>query len=144
MSVEVGGGGARGSSLTVGDELPPFVVEAVDAQRMKTMAALLDDPNPIHYDADLVRRLGYGDEPINQGTITMAFMMNVALGAVGPRGLKSFSCRFLGNVFAGEMVECRGTVTAVDPQARTAKVELTAIAGDRQVLAGSATVSLEE
>jgi acyl dehydratase len=144
VSVEVSGGGARGSSLNVGEELPPFVVEAVDPQRMKTMAALLDDPNPIHYDAELVRRLGYGDEPINQGTITMAFMMNVALGAVGPRGLKSFSCRFMGNVFAGERVECRGTVTAIDPAAGTAEVELTAMAGDRQVLAGSATVSLED
>jgi acyl dehydratase len=143
MSVEVGGGGAPGSSLTVGEELPPFVVEAVDAQRMKTMAALLDDPNPIHYDAELVRRLGYGDEPINQGTITMAFMMNVALGAVGPRGLKSFTCRFLGNVFAGERVQCRGTVKAVDPEAGTAEVELTAMVGDRQVLGGVATISLE-
>jgi acyl dehydratase len=143
MSVEVGGGGPRGSSLTVGEELPPFVVEAVDAQRMKTMAALLDDPNPIHYDAELVRRLGYGEEPINQGTITMAFMMNVALGAVGPRGLKSFSCRFLGNVFAGERVQCRGTVTAVDPETGSAEVELTATAGDRQVLGGTAMISLE-
>ncbi len=141
MSLDVGG--ARGAELSVGGALPPFVVESVDPQRMKTMAALLDDPNPIHYDAELVRRLGYGEQPINQGPITMAFMMNVVLGVVGARGLRQFSCRFLGNVFAGERVQCDGTITAVDREAGTAEVELTAVAGDRQVLAGAATISLE-
>jgi acyl dehydratase len=128
-------------TLAIGDELPPVVIESVDAQRMKTMAALLDDPNPIHYDVDLVRSLGYGDAPINQGPITMGFLMNVALGVVGARGLRRFGTRFLGNVFAGERVTCRGTVTSVDERAQTAEVALEAFAGDRQVLAGSATIS---
>ena len=130
-------------SLAVGDELPPFVVEAVDPQRMKTMAALLNDPNPIHYDAQLVARLGYGDKPINQGPITMSYMMNVVVGAVGAHLLRRFSCRFLGNVFAGERVECRGRVTAVDAEAGTAELELSATAEDRQVLTGTAAVSVK-
>lgn len=129
-------------ALRVGDELEPFVVEAVDDQRMKTMAALLDDPNPIHYDVELNRRLGYGDKPINQGPITMAYMMNVVVAAVGAAAVRRFNCRFLGNVFGGERVECRGRVTAVDEEARTADLELTATAGERQVLAGTATVAL--
>lgn len=130
------------AGLAVGDELPPFVVEAVDAQRMKTMAALLDDPNPIHYDTELVARLGYGDRPINQGPITMSYMMNVVAGAVGAKAVRRFSCRFLGNVFAGERVQCTGTVTAVDQEAGMIELELTAMAEDRQVLAGSATLTL--
>ena len=62
-----------------------MIVESVDPQRMKTMAALLDDPNPIHYDVDVVRSLGYGDAPINQGPIHMAFLQNVAINADRPR-----------------------------------------------------------
>lgn len=126
--------------LSVGDELDPVIVESVDPQRMKTMAALLDDPNPIHYDVDVVRQLGYGDAPINQGPIHMAFLQNVALRATHPGGLRRFSCRFLGNVFAGERIECRGSVTAVDDEAGTAEVQLTATVGDRQVLSASAIV----
>ena len=127
--------------LQVGDELPPFIVDAVDLQRMKTMAALLDDPNPIHYDVELVAQLGYGDRQINQGPITMAFMMNVVVGALGPYELRRFSCRFLGNVFAGERVECRGTVTAVDAGTGTVELELSATAEDRQVLGGTAVIT---
>jgi acyl dehydratase len=126
--------------LSIGDELAPVIVESVDPQRMKTMAALLDDPNPIHYDVDVVRALGYGEAPINQGPIHMAYLQNVALKAAGPKGLRRFTCRFMGNVFAGERVECTGTVTAVDDDAGTAEIELVARAGDRQVLAGTAII----
>jgi len=139
MSVEQQAGAI---GLGVGDELPPFVVESVDAQRMKTMAALLDDPNPIHFDVELNKRIGYGDKPINQGPITMSYMMNVVVAAAGARAVRRFSCRFLGNVLGGERVECRGTVTAIDRDAGTAEIELTALVGDRQVLAGTATVAL--
>jgi acyl dehydratase len=127
--------------LSVGDELAPVIVESVDPQRMKTMAALLDDPNPIHYDVAVVRSLGYGDAPINQGPIHMAFLQNVALNAAGPGGLRRFSCRFMGNVFAGERVECTGTVVAVDDDAGTAELDLVATAGDRQVLGGTAIIA---
>lgn len=126
--------------LRVGDELEPVIVESVDPQRMKTMAALLDDPNPIHYDVDVVRSLGYGEAPINQGPIHMAFLQNVALNAAGPGGLKRFTCRFMGNVFAGERVECTGTVTSVAEDTSTAEIQLAARAGDRQVLSGTAII----
>jgi acyl dehydratase len=122
-------------------ELPAFVVDEVDVQRMKTMAALLDDPNPIHFDTDVVVALGYGDAPINQGPTTMAYMMNVLISAFGIAAVRRFECRFMGNVFAGERVECRGTVTAVDEAAQTAQIELSAVAGERQVLGGAATIS---
>jgi len=129
--------------LKVGDELPPFIVDSVDPQRMKTMAALLDDPNPIHFDKDLVVRLGYGEAPVNQGPTTMAYMTNVLVGAFGARAIRRFQCRFLGNVFAGERIECRGTVTAIDTATSTVELALTASVADRQVLAGTASVSVE-
>jgi acyl dehydratase len=44
--------------IKVGDELETCVVESVDPARLKTMAALYDDPNPIHFDLAATRELG--------------------------------------------------------------------------------------
>ena len=44
-----------------GDPLPPLVVDAVGAEKMKILAAILRDPNMIHIDRDLIRSRGLGD-----------------------------------------------------------------------------------
>lgn len=126
-----------------GRRLEPLVIESVDPERMKTMAAILQDPNPIHFDVEAVKALGYGDKPINQGPLNMAYLLEmVSRFAGGPANIARFSTRFLGNVFAGDRVECTGTVTAVDADAGRAELEIQAAVGDRPVLAGTATVRL--
>jgi acyl dehydratase len=128
--------------LRPGDALEPLVVERVDPGPMKTMAAILRDPNPIHWDAEAVRELGLGDRVINQGPIHMGYLINlVTRVAGGAHRLRHFQVRFMGNVFAGDRVECRGRVLAVDDQARTAELEIEAVVGDRVVIAGVATIA---
>lgn len=130
------------ASVKVGQELEPLVVEP-DAEKMKTMAAILQDPNPIHFDVEAVRELGLGERPVNQGPTNMSYLINlVSRWAGGPDTLRRFQVRFLGNVLAGDRVVCTGTVTALDTQAGTADLELEAKVGDNPVLAGSATVAL--
>jgi acyl dehydratase len=127
--------------MTVGDAVEPLVVESVDVEKMKTMAAILQDPNPIHYDADLVKRLGMGEAPVNQGPINLAFLIEMACRAGGgPQSLKRIRLRFLGNVFGGDRVECTGTVVAID--GGVAELEVGATANGRPVLAGTAWVTL--
>jgi acyl dehydratase len=131
------------AGLQVGLELEPMIVDCVDPARIKVASAVLDDPNPIHYDAAQVRRLGLGDTVINHGPINLGYVANVAVRfAGGPAGLRTFRMRFLGTVFAGERVECRGRVIAIDHERRLATLELTASVGDRPVMAGEATVDL--
>jgi acyl dehydratase len=131
------------SEVRAGQELRPLVIESVDAEKMKTMAAILQDPNPIHFDVDTVRELGLGDRPVNQGPINMSYLINLVSGWTGdPAALRRFSVRFLGNVLAGERLECTGRVTSVDEEAGTAELELHAAVGERPVLSGSATVAL--
>src|SRR5690606_30435151 len=60
-----------------GTRLPDWDVPAVDAGRMKTTAALLRDPTPIHWDPAVLRELGMGERPINQGPLNMAYVMNM-------------------------------------------------------------------
>ena len=129
------------AELTVGGRLEPYVVEAVDAEKMKLMAAILADPNPIHYDVAVVRALGYGDRPINQGPINMAWFMACAIRFAGGRDrLLHTQMRFLGNVFAGERFVAQGTVSAIDRQAATAELAIECTADDRTVLTGTAWV----
>jgi acyl dehydratase len=119
--------------MKVGDEVPPLVIEAVDPEKMKTMAAILHDPNPIHYDVDLVRRLGMGDGPVNQGPINLAWLMEMACRFGGGPEV-----RFLGNVFGGERYEATGKVVRL--QDGVAELEVAATANGRPALAGSAWV----
>jgi acyl dehydratase len=100
----------------VGDALPELVIESVDAEKMKTMAVILRDPNPIHWDVDLVRELGMGDKPVNQGPNNMAYLVNLLTAfAGGPDRVRGLRVRFLANVFAGDRLVAGGTVTGVEP-----------------------------
>ena len=51
--------------------------------------------------------------------------------------------RFLGNVFAGERVECKGSVTSVDAAAGTAELAVEASADGRPVLSGIAVIGVD-
>jgi acyl dehydratase len=131
------------SGLAAGAELDPLTIDRVDPEPMKTMALLLRDPNPIHWDVRVVKGLGLGDQPINQGPINVGYLMELASRAAGgPQNVRAFSVRFVGNVFAGDSVRCTGRVTGVDEESGIAELELEATVGERPVLAGAASVSI--
>jgi acyl dehydratase len=128
--------------LEVGQELPPLVVQSVDPEKTKLMAAILQDPNPIHFDAESVRALGLGDGVINQGPSNLSYVLNMVMRwSGGRRSLRSVAMRFLGNVFAGDRVECRGRVAAVEEGSGAVTVEVQALVGERPVLEGTVVVS---
>jgi acyl dehydratase len=130
-------------SVAVGDLIPELEFH-VSPEPMKVFSVLMDDPNPIHYDREFVRGLGRGDEPVNQGTITMGYLLNAVVGwAGGVERLLRFRCRFGSNVLAGDVVVAGGTVTALGTHARgeTAELDIWLRRGeDRMALTGTATV----
>jgi acyl dehydratase len=129
--------------LTEGAELEPLVVESVPPEKMKLMAALLRDPNPIHLDPEAVRRLGMGDRVVNQGPTNQAYLVNMLVAFAGdPGAIRRVTVRFLGNVFAGDRVECRGRVSEVDRDAGLVTVELEEVVDGRPVMSGTAVVAL--
>jgi acyl dehydratase len=130
-------------TIEVGQALPPLVIESVDPEKMKLMAAILRDPNPIHYDAERVRELGMGDRTVNQGPSNMSYLLNMVTGWAGGVGaLRSAEMRFLGNVFAGDRVECRGHVTEADGGSGLVTLEVEACVGEQPVLRGVVVVSV--
>lgn len=73
----------------------------VDAQRMKILALLLADPNPIHFDAAAASRLGIADVPVNQGPSTVAMVYNLFDRTHPGKRVRKLNVRLLGNVLAG-------------------------------------------
>jgi acyl dehydratase len=134
----------RADSLQPGQALRPHVIESVSPEPMKTMAAILDDPNPIHYDTASVRALGLGERPINQGPSNLGYLMEMLVEFAGSaERVRRVRVRFLGNVFAGERVECTGSVTSVDAAGRTAELAVEASADGRPVLSGIAVIGVD-
>jgi acyl dehydratase len=129
----------------VGTEIPPLAIE-VSAEPMKTVAALLQDSNPIHFDAEAVQALGMGDRVVNQGPNNMAYVVNMlSAWAGGPGRVRGLRVRFLGNVFAADRITARGTVTGVREEggARLADLDVwLERAEDDRVLDGTAVVAL--
>ena len=126
--------------LAVGDPIPPLTLTA-DGPSMKVMSLIMRDPNPIHFDAELVRSLGLGDGPVNQGTLSLAYPINALLHLVeSPAQLRHLRCRFLGSVYEGDVVTAGGTVTATDAETFSADIWLDREDGTR-VLSGSAVVT---
>jgi acyl dehydratase len=100
--------------MKVGQVIPEWTVESVSDEKMKTMALLLRDPNPIHWDIEAVRDLGMGDQPINQGPTNEAYVINMLVHWLGdPSRLRAIRVRFIGNVFAGDRVVAGGEVTGL-------------------------------
>jgi len=124
-------------------ELPEVRIESVSAERMQTMAVLLQDPNPIHLDAREVQRLGMGDRVVNQGPANMGYVANVLLQAMPGATLERFTVRFLGNVFAEDTVIARARVDRVeelaDGRCRASCTVSLAVEGGDQVLSGTAS-----
>ncbi|MFZ0971845.1 MAG: MaoC/PaaZ C-terminal domain-containing protein [Solirubrobacteraceae bacterium] len=131
--------------VQVGQQLEPFVIESVDPEPMKTMAAILQDPNPIHFDPASTHALGMGDKTVNQGPTNVTWLTEfVQRFAGGPGRLVTIKIRFLGNVFSGDRFECTGTVTAVDAEAGTAELEVGATSDGRPALGGTAVIKIRD
>lgn len=136
------------SAPAVGTRLPELEVPAVSAEKMKTMAALLADPTPIHFDPAAVAAAGLGDRPVNQGPLNVGYVMNLlARFAGGHERLRRIRVRFMGTVFAGDRLVAGGVVTGVREEGGTRLVDcdVTLRVVGREpdlVLSGTATVEL--
>ena len=139
---------AASRAVRVGDELPERTIESVSAEKMKTMAALLGDPNTIHWDVDDVRRLGLGLRPVNQGPNNMGYVIDMLTDwAGGPANFRRLKVRFEGNVFAEDRLVAGGKVTGVRPGPEGQLVDCEvwlARDGTEAVLTGTATVLLPD
>ncbi len=126
----------------VGDRIPPFTVESVDPQRMKTMAAILRDPYPIHWDRAATRALGLEGRVVNQGPLNLGYIANMLMAWAGDDSIRRLTVEFHARVLDGDTVVAEGTVESVVMTERgweaTCSVRLTR--GDQPIVSGTAVV----
>ena len=130
-------------SVRVGDTIPAWEMASVSPEKMKTMAAILRDPNPLHWDRDAVAALplGLGRRTINQGPLGLGYIVNMLHAWQGPGCLKRIRMSFPGLVLDGDRVIARGRVERVEGRLACCEVWLESEAGSR-LLEGRAQVLL--
>jgi 3-hydroxybutyryl-CoA dehydratase len=129
------------ADAVAGASLEPWVLESVSAERMAELADVLRDPNPIHLDPAVVRRLGMGERVVNQGPANCSYVVNMLRAAFPGGVIRSLSFRLLGNVFAGDRVVAGGTIEGRDGELVRCAVWLD-VTGGARVVEGTATVAL--
>jgi acyl dehydratase len=135
------------AAYAVGDALPEWVMAEVSAERMRTMAALLRDPNPLHWDRDAVAALplGLGHRTINQGPLGLGYMVNMLHAWAGAGCIRRITMRFPQVVLDGDRVTARGVITALREQGgkRIADCDIRLEHAERGILLeGTASIAL--
>ena len=131
-------------SVMVGDRIPVWSHGPVTPERMALMAAILRDPNPIHFEPAITG----GDEKglrINQGPLNVGYVANMLTSWAGPDSIKRLRVRFVANVFEGDDVEASGVVTAIadDPDGAVAECDVQLVRSNGElVLTGTAIVRI--
>lgn len=101
--------------VNVGDQIPEWVMERVAPERMRTMAAILRDPNPVHWDRSAVAALpfGFGERTINQGPLGLSYMVNMLHEWAGPTSVRRIVMRFPQAVLDNDHITAKGVVTGL-------------------------------
>lgn len=101
-------------NVLAGDEIPEWDVPSVDPARMKTMAAILRDPYPVHWDRDGNAAIGLPDRVINQGPLNLGYIANMLMSWCGPTSIRRLTVSFGPPVLDGDHVVAGGRVASVD------------------------------
>ena len=103
--------------IKAGDNIPDWEMPEVSAQRMQTMAAILRDPNPVHWDRKSVAAIGLGERTINQGPLGLGYMVNMLHAFFGENCVRHLHINFPNPlILDGDRIVARGVVTALQEE----------------------------
>lgn len=130
-------------SADVGFELSPWSLTSVDPEKMKVLALLLADPNPIHFDASAALLATGSDRTVNQGPSSIAMLYNLIHINYPGCHVRTLRARLAGNVLADDDVVATGVVSSVtaDANGTVVVVDVQLAAGGRErVVTGTAEI----
>jgi len=102
--------------VAVGDTIPPFRMERVTPERMKTMAAILRDPTPLHWDREATRAMGFDGRLLNQSPVNLGYVINMLIDWAGPTCVRRIRTEFPQPVFDGDSVCTGGRVVSLSSE----------------------------
>src|SRR3546814_11605916 len=79
-----------------GEALPPLTVAHIHPATLKLVAALIDHPNPTHFDSAPARAAGLGDRPLPQAPLTLGYLPVIPARPAG--GQHRTAARAVGSV----------------------------------------------
>jgi len=125
------------ASLEVGQEIGSEVF-TFTRDSLVRYAGASGDFNPIHYRDDFAQSVGL-DGVLAHGMLTMGAAVQVAVNWVGDAGrVVDYGVRFTKPVFVaaneGALVTVVGKVGAIDLEAKTVRIDLTAVSHELAVL----------
>jgi acyl dehydratase len=100
-------------TVNIGDDIPEWDMPSVKRERMRTMAAILRDPNPVHWDDTSTGRYGFEGKTINQGPLGLSYMVNMLHDWAGTTSIRRFIMTFPQAVLSEDHVIARGKVTGL-------------------------------
>lgn len=128
-----------------GQELPPLTKPAITKDTLKAYGAASGDPNPMHLDDEFARNSGYSGV-FAHGMLSMGYLGEFLVQAGGhPAAIRRFKTRFAKLTWPGDVITCKGTVTAVRDEGGTRLVDCdiwTENQTGEKKLVGSATLAL--
>ena len=111
------------AEVRVGDELPESR-RLVTREDVKAYADASGDQNPLHQDDDVARAVGFPGV-IAHGMFTMGHLASALVAWVGDgAAVTRIHVQFRAPVFLGETIVAGGDVTSLDPEARTATLNV--------------------
>ena len=131
--------------VEVGRQIPSWTMPHVDPARMRTMAAILRDPYPVHWDRVANAALGLPGRVINQGPLNLGYIANMLLAWAGPASIRRLTVSFGRPVLDGDAVTAHGRVTSVDvvDGERRATCEVWLERDGEHVVVGTAVVAVD-
>ena len=128
------------------DEIPSLNIPSVDPQKMKTMAALLRDPYPIHWDAEGNEKMGIKGKVVNQGPLNLSYLVNMLMNWQGQDCIRRLTVRFTGWVLGEDTLSAHGKVISIDNTNNEllAECEIWLERAGERLLEGKATVALTD
>lgn len=97
----------------VGDTIPPFRLERVTPERMKTVAAIFRDPTPLHWDREATRAAGFEGRLLNQSPVNLGYVINMLMDWAGPTCVRRIRAEFPQPVFDRDGVWAGGSIVAL-------------------------------
>jgi acyl dehydratase len=131
-------------TVQVGHELPQLDKGAITRDLLKEYGPAAGDPNPMHVDDEFAKNAGYPGV-FAHGMLSMGYLGEFLVNAAGVGHVRKFRARFAKLTWPGDVITCKGTVTAVHDEAGARVVDCDiwteTQTGERKVV-GSATLAL--
>ena len=128
-----------------GQALPPFVVEGLSRTDLVRYAGASGDFNPIHHDESFAKQAAGYPSVFAHGMLTMGLTGRLLTDWFGDGVLREYGVRFVKQVWPGDTLTARGTVTAIRKEGDLGVVELELVTENQKgepVVKGTAVAAL--